>query len=311
MAWKRSGVRFSYAPLTSPQHLFARFGRMSVTPAEAWDHRTALHGDCARCVALCCVAPSFAASADFAIDKPAGTPCPNLRADHRCGIHDTLRETGFPGCATYDCFGAGQQVTQAFDGVDWRTTPDVAGPMFAAFAIMRELHELLWHLHEALTLQPASPLPGDLHGALRALRDDVEGLTRLEPDGLLAVDRTEPARRGSTLLRRTSELVRGEVPRARMLAGRDLVGADLRGRDLRGAVLVGARLVGADLLGADLRGADLRGADLRGANLGGADLGGCLFVVQSQVQAARGDRATTLPAAIRRPSHWDRPVPLR
>ena len=36
-----------------------------------------LRADCTRCFALCCVAPAFAASADFAIDKPAGQPCPN------------------------------------------------------------------------------------------------------------------------------------------------------------------------------------------------------------------------------------------
>jgi hypothetical protein len=30
--------------------------------------------DCERYAALCCVAPAFAASADFAIDKPGGAP---------------------------------------------------------------------------------------------------------------------------------------------------------------------------------------------------------------------------------------------
>ena len=38
------------------------------------DDRALLHADCARCAALCCVLPPFAASADFAIDKPAGRP---------------------------------------------------------------------------------------------------------------------------------------------------------------------------------------------------------------------------------------------
>ena len=84
-----------------------------------------LHADCARCFALCCVAPAFAASADFAIDKPAGQPCPNLLADFRCGIHDHLRERGFPGCTVFDCFGAGQRVAQvSFGGVDWRRAPE-------------------------------------------------------------------------------------------------------------------------------------------------------------------------------------------
>ena len=49
--------------------------------------RARLRADCSRCAGLCCVAPAFAASADFAIDKPAGHACPNLRNDARCGIH--------------------------------------------------------------------------------------------------------------------------------------------------------------------------------------------------------------------------------
>ncbi|MDR3081083.1 MAG: pentapeptide repeat-containing protein, partial [Streptomyces sp.] len=48
---------------------------MHATPAD----RSDLRADCSSCFALCCVALPFAASADFAIDKAAGTPCPNLR----------------------------------------------------------------------------------------------------------------------------------------------------------------------------------------------------------------------------------------
>jgi hypothetical protein len=36
------------------------------------DLRLTLRADCERCFGLCCVAPAFAASADFAIDKDAG-----------------------------------------------------------------------------------------------------------------------------------------------------------------------------------------------------------------------------------------------
>src|SRR5438552_5832855 len=120
----------------------------------------ALRADCSRCFALCCVAPAFAASADFAIDKPAGHPCPNLQEeDFRCGIHDALRPRGFPGCTVYDCFGAGQQVAQVtFGGRDWRSHPEIADRMFGVFPIMRHLHELLWYLREALTLRPSAAL---------------------------------------------------------------------------------------------------------------------------------------------------------
>ena len=58
---------------------------------DAVDARARLRADCSRCAGLCCVAPAFAASADFAIDKPAGHACPHLRDDALCGIHAELR----------------------------------------------------------------------------------------------------------------------------------------------------------------------------------------------------------------------------
>ena len=89
---------------------------MSEPPATSVDDRSGLRADCERCFGLCCVALPFAVSADFALDKPAGTPCPNLRGDHRCGIHAKLRPSGFTGCTVYDCFGAGQRVSQVTFG---------------------------------------------------------------------------------------------------------------------------------------------------------------------------------------------------
>src|SRR6185312_5068651 len=123
------------------------------------ESRTRLTADCSRCVGLCCVVPAFAASADFAIDKPAATPCPNLREDFRCTIHAELGQRGFRGCVAYDCFGAGQRVTQAtFAGSTWRT-PSAAAPMFAAFETVRALHELLWYVAAALELPAVRSAP--------------------------------------------------------------------------------------------------------------------------------------------------------
>jgi hypothetical protein len=97
--------------------------------------------------------PGLAASADFAIDKPAGAPCPNLRDDDRCGIHERLRDSGFPGCAVFDCLGAGQHDTQGtFGGRSRRESPELAGAMFAVLPVMRQLRETLWYLAEAASL---------------------------------------------------------------------------------------------------------------------------------------------------------------
>ena len=261
-----------------------------------------LAGDCGNCFGLCCVVPAFAASADFAIDKPAGQPCPNLQADFRCGIHDRLRQSGFSGCTVYDCFGAGQKVSQVtFGGVR-------APQMAAVFPVMRQLHELLWYLTEARTIAPA-----DLRAELERALDETERLTLDTADALAKLDVRPHWRHVNELLLRVSTHARaGTRRRPPDRRGADLIGADLRRADLRAASLRGALLIGANLTQADLRLADLTGADLRGADLSDADLSGCLFLTQSQLHAAKGDAGTKLPRSRTRPAHWTAvPAPRR
>jgi len=265
-------------------------------------YRASLRADCDRCFALCCVAPAFSASADFAIDKAAGRPCPNLRPDFDCSIHGHLRQRGFSGCAVYDCFGAGQKVAQVtFAGQDWRLTPAIAAQMFVVFTIVRQLHELLWYLSEALTLRSTGPL----HSELRLAIDQTERLSRRGPDELGQLDVSAHRRDINALLLRASELARATAPHSgASYRGADLIGKQLSGADLSGANLRGARLIGANLSHADLRLADLTGADLRGADLSGADLTDAIFVTQSQLDAANGDQYTRLPSSLTRPAHW-------
>ena len=261
-----------------------------------------LRADCGRCFGLCCVAPAFSASADFAIDKPAGRPCPHLRPDFRCGIHADLRGRGFRGCAVYDCFGAGQQVSQVtFGGRDWRRDPRAAAQMYEVFPIMRQLHELLWYLAAALELRPARAVHDRLRDAFAA----TEAMTNGPAEALLGLDTGRHRAQVNGLLLRASELARAQLPGRRPdHHGADLIGARLAGADLKGANLRGARLIGADLSRADLSLADLTGADLRGADLRDADLTGCLFLTQAQLDAAEGDTGTRLPPPLTRPAHW-------
>ncbi|GAA3409702.1 pentapeptide repeat-containing protein [Paenibacillus hodogayensis] len=272
--------------------------------------RPHLQSDCEACFGLCCAALPFAASVDFAVDKDAGKPCHNLQADFRCGIHLSLRQKGFRGCTVYDCFGAGQKVAQfTYGGRDWRQAPETAKQMFDVFPAMRQLHELLWYLTEALTLQPAHPI----HDAIREALDETEAMTRLDPDSILSLDVAAHRAKVNVLLLQTSQLVRDEARRRRKTPpgrqkfqerGADLIGAKLRGADLRGVSLRGACLIAADLRNADLRTADLIGADLRDANLCGADLTDSMFLAQAQINAAKGDATTKLPRSLTRPSHW-------
>ena len=300
-----------------------------------------LAADCSRCVGLCCVAPAFAASADFAFSKPAGVACRHLAADASCTIHDRLIPSGFPGCVAYDCFGAGQRVVALFGG------GPRSAPMLSAYETVRQLHELLWYVADALSRPPAAPVHAALADARRAIEAAIAG-------GPSSIEATDPAAHRATvapLLRRASALTRTAVPPAagrpgmdgrrpdraspahqrpnrdatgRDLAGRDLAGGDLAGRDLSGRDLAGrylagrdlagcdlsradlstASLIGADLRGAGLQVADLLAADLRGANLDGADLSGALYLTRTQVGSARGSATTRLPDGLPRPAHW-------
>lgn len=270
-----------------------------------------LRADCAACFGLCCVALPFSSSADFAIDKAAGRPCPNLEPDFRCAIHRRLRREGFAGCVAFDCLGAGQKVSRhTFGGRDWRRHPETAGRMFEVFGVMRRLHELMWYLSEALTLRPARPV----HGPIRRALGEIERLSRGTAEELAAVDVAARHAEAGALLARASELTRARVREGRRpdRAGANLLGARLAHADLRAGCLRGALLVGADLGLADLRHADLLGADLRGADLSGADLRGAIFLTRSQLESARGDAATRLAEGLPRPAHWaDGPVPAR
>lgn len=273
-------------------------------------NRLSIQGDCENCFGLCCVALPFAASSDFAINKDAGQPCSNLQSDFRCGVHNTLRERGFRGCTVYDCFGAGQKVSQfTYNGHDWRQNSGSAKQMFEIFPIMRQLHELLYYLTEALMLQQTH----SIHDELKLALDETKRLTDLNPESLLELDVAAHRAHINALLLHTSELVRAEALRQQKQSsahqkkigrGADLIGANLKGANLRGANLRGAYLIAADLRNADLRTSDLIGADFRDANLSGADLTGSIFLTQPQLNSAKGDANTKIPSSLTRPAHW-------
>lgn len=135
-----------------------------------------LKPQCGKCFGLCCAVLYFSALDGFPENKRAGTPCPNLKEDFRCSVHGQLGALGYKGCAAYDCFGAGQLVSQVtFGGHDWRKEPSSTGIMFDAFVKMRQLNEMCWYLYDALAFVPRLPIHKELIEALR----QTENLTLL------------------------------------------------------------------------------------------------------------------------------------
>ncbi|NMO97999.1 pentapeptide repeat-containing protein [Paenibacillus lemnae] len=281
---------------------------MSIYTSGSAASRNRLKADCEQCFGLCCTALPFSSSSDFAMDKPAGQPCSNLNDHFKCGIHSRLRQSGFKGCTVYDCFGAGQQVSQiTFKGVDWREDALKASLMFHVFPMMWQLHELLWYVTQAREMCSSSTDGLELEQML----DKTEQLTLLGPEELAQINLPEHRAEVNTLLVKYSEQIRAEAAsrfkissRHNIKRGADLIGAKLNNADLRCANLRGVYFIASDLRGADLRFADVIGADFRDADISGADLSDVLFLTQMQVNAAIGDKLTKLPPYFDTPDHW-------
>lgn len=281
-----------------------------ITASEGVIRRSSLKPDCGKCFGLCCVALYFSAQEGFPVDKEAGKPCVHLQSDYRCRVHDQLAEKGLKGCLSFDCFGAGQKVSQVtFKGEAWHQASVPAAAMFDAFSIMRQLHEMLWLLIEARGL----PSAGSIHESIHALLKETENLTFLGFEAILTLDLAAHREKVSRILQEASHIERTAIrsslgspaghPKA-LRPGVDRMGADLRSYDLCGISLRGACLIAANLRKTDLTGTDLMGADLRDADLCGANLSNGLFLTQSQINGAKGDSGTRLPDSLEPPAHW-------
>lgn len=143
-----------------------------------------LRPDCSRCAALCCVAPAFDRSDEFAIDKPACVACPNLDGGDRCRIHDRLQKAGFGGCVIYDCLGAGQRVVQElYAGRSWKDEPDLLPEMWTSLTALRGVHEQI----QLLAMAAKAPLPPDERRILQALQAELEPADGWTPESLVFV----------------------------------------------------------------------------------------------------------------------------
>lgn len=270
--------------------------------------------DCGKCFGLCCVALFFSATDGFPTDKEAGKPCINLSNEFKCKVHGELSGKGLKGCTAFECIGAGQKVSQiTFGGMDWKKDSKNAQKMFDTFIVMRQLHEMLWYLNQALQLQENE----ENKNKICRLITETERITLADSEQLLNTDVEEHRDKVNILLKNTAEQAyktvfnapgkqeNGVSNKDREKNHRsDYFGADLRRTDLRGAKLMGACMIAANIRNVDLSGANMIGADLRGADLRGACLEKSLYLTQAQINTAKGDVNTKLPAMIKRPSHW-------
>ncbi|QUG41773.1 pentapeptide repeat-containing protein [Psychrobacillus sp. INOP01] len=264
-----------------------------------------LKSDCNNCFGLCCVALPYGKSADFPFNKDSGNPCRNLCSNNLCAIHYQLREKGFRGCVSYECFGAGQHVSQSiYHGRDWREDAEYAEEMFAVFPLVQQLHEMLWYLKHALTLKETQ----SIQTSLQMIYEKTVELTEKSPKEILEIDIVAHRSNVNALLVETSKMYRSEINnrgnKKKIKKDVEYLGANLKGLNLQGEDFRGKLMIASNLRNSNLRKADFIGADLRDADLSGADLTYALFLTQSQINSAIGDIHTKIPNYLEKPRHW-------
>lgn len=112
--------------------------------------------DCLKCSWLCCTALFFSKMDGFPENKVAGKPCTKLQGNYNCKIHNQLEKLNMKGCIGYDCFGAGQHVTQSiYKGETWKTSKEKSKEIFDVFMVIFQLYQINYFLEESTMIIPA------------------------------------------------------------------------------------------------------------------------------------------------------------
>ena len=202
----------------------------------------------------------------------------------------------------YDCFGAGQKVTQTvYQGKSWRDKDVKPDEMYRVFLVVYQLHQMLWYLNEAALLLSAA----DIYEKIESAIQDLDRQTRQTPEALLKTDLEACREKTNWLLKEVWQRVQ-KTAKAPAEAKKSV---DFIGRDFKKSVLDGqdfsmSLLIAANLEGCSLRGANFLGADIRDANFKNADLRESIFLTQPQVNSAKGNAHTKLPEFIICPEIW-------
>ena len=257
--------------------------------------------DCSKCCGLCCIALYFSKSEGFPTDKDAGKPCINLMSDFRCSIHSKLVDCKMKGCLAYDCFGAGQLVTNTiYKGNDWKSKPEISEQMFRVFLVVWQLHQLLWYLAEALSLVADKKIICDIN----SLITEYEEIIALSPDNILKLDIESYKLKVNQILKNVTKLVCIESNNENNKTV-DYIGKNFKKQNLDGKDFSMTLLIAANLEGCSLHRASFLGADLRDANIKNTDLSKSIFLTQGQINSAKGNKNTILPKYLSLPTTWN------
>lgn len=225
----------------------------------------------------------------------------HLQKDFRCQIHNELEHRNLKGCIGYDCFGAGQHVTQTiYAKQTWQSMPQSTKEIFDVFVVVFQLYQMRYFLLESMIIDPAKSLKGNIS---ELLEENVM-ICNSHPSAILSFDIEDYRRRVNILLKQVCRLLQESMryqskDHPSDFAGRNFAYKDMRGLDLSTKLLIAAKFNhcvfdGAIFIGADMRDTDLSDADLKEA----------VFLSQGQINAARGNKNTKLPPYLDYPITW-------
>nr|WP_315020100.1 pentapeptide repeat-containing protein [uncultured Aminipila sp.] len=255
--------------------------------------------NCEECCGICCTALYYTKMDGFPEDKAAGKPCGNLRDDFKCSIHNNLVEYKLKGCMAYDCFGAGQKVTQEiYGGLDWKKNPEVADQMFQVFLIVYQLHQMLWYLIQARRIIADNSMKNDINNLI----EENGKMTQMRPEGIIKLDWEQYRDRVNRVLKETCKAVHSEITDNNHSI--DCMGQSFKKQNLDGKDFSMKLLIAANFEGCSLNRTNFLGADMRDTNFRDTDLSKSLFLTQMQINTAMGNCHTKLPEYLTMPETW-------
>ncbi len=253
--------------------------------------------DCQKCSGLCCVALYYSKTDGFPEDKPANVPCKHLEPHFKCAIHSQLFEKNLKGCLIYECFGAGQKVTQMYTGIgNWSTSPTLRKEIYEVFLTIRELHQMCWYLIQGLNMNTSS----EVNKEITLLIEENRQIAHQEPHKLLKYDLYDYRTRTNNILHLLTE----KNAKSSSKSPKSFFGKNFRGKNLDGENFSMSYLIASNLEGCSLKGTNFLGADMRDAIVKNTDLSKSLFLTQMQINSTKGNSTTKLPFYLSPPASW-------
>lgn len=191
---------------------------------------------CENCRGLCCVILYFTKMDGFPENKEAKVACHHLQENYHCRIYPSLASHGLKGCMAYDCFGAGQVVSQLVESKkNWKTLlSDKSELILSAYVAVMKIHQTLWYCSQCLTLRIPVAEKETAHRLIQQGKALISqfGLTLTNLQDQSFCDVANP------YLKHISELILSSYPKTAMTNSRNYMGKNMSKKILREKILV-------------------------------------------------------------------------